>query len=363
MGTTDMATIIPPKTTDDADTAAFKAVFEDVVELVINDLSSLYNLNDENRDHIRKSLVYNVPHGKLNRGLAVFQCYKAFRAGSENPVITPKQQYEANLLGWCVELLQAFFLVADDIMDDSVTRRGQPCFFRLPEIGLKAINDSIILEAMIFRILRLHFKKSDCYVNLVELFMDITYTTEIGQMLDLTSQDDQKPVQLDRFTDDMLMRIYRYKTSHYTFYLPVALGMCLAGVNDEDQYDTAKHICLEMGHYFQAQDDYLDAFGDPEITGKVGTDIEENTCTWLVVEALKKCTEEDKELIQQNYGKKNKENSDKVKDLYRRLKIPEAFVEFEQSSYVKMRGMIDEVSNMPTGAFEFLLQKIYKRKK
>ena len=49
---------------------------------------------------------------------------------------------------------------------------------------------------------------------------------------------------------------------------------------------------MQMGRYFQIQDDYLDCFGTPEQIGKIGRDIEENKCGWLAVQALKLCNEE-----------------------------------------------------------------------
>jgi farnesyl diphosphate synthase len=48
--------------------------------------------------------------------------------------LSTREFARAAVLGWCIEWLQAFFLVADDVMDDSVTRRGQPCWFRLPQV-------------------------------------------------------------------------------------------------------------------------------------------------------------------------------------------------------------------------------------
>ncbi|CAI0437619.1 unnamed protein product [Linum tenue] len=79
----------------------------------------------------------------------------------------------------------------------------------------------------------------------------------------------------------------------------VACALILAGENIEDHSDV-KGILVEITAYFQIQNDYLDCYGDPKVTGKVGTDIEDRKCSWLVVKALELANEEQKKLLQVN---------------------------------------------------------------
>nr|CAD1837181.1 unnamed protein product [Ananas comosus var. bracteatus] len=49
------------------------------------------------------------------------------------------------LIGWCIEWLQAYFLVLDDIMDNFHTRRGQLCWFRVPKADEDAADASTLI--------------------------------------------------------------------------------------------------------------------------------------------------------------------------------------------------------------------------
>lgn len=42
----------------------------------------------------------------------------------------------------------------------------------------------------------------------------------------------------------------------------------------------------------------MDCYGDPEVIGKIGTDIQENKCSWLVIQALKKATESQRQILE-----------------------------------------------------------------
>jgi len=81
-------------------------------------------------------LDFNVPGGKLNRGMAVADALAAHKQVPDGAAgLPPADKWAADALGWCIEWLQAFFLVADDIMDNSVTRRGAPCWYRMPHVS------------------------------------------------------------------------------------------------------------------------------------------------------------------------------------------------------------------------------------
>ncbi|CAK0736430.1 hypothetical protein CVIRNUC_000745 [Coccomyxa viridis] len=308
-------------------------------------------------DYMRKMLDYNVPGGKLNRGLAVGDILLHLTKDAST-----QQLFEANVLGWCIEWLQAFFLVADDIMDNSITRRGQPCWYRVPEVGLVACNDYIILESCIYRVLKKHFAGKTYYPLLLDFFHETTHQTAHGQLLDITTAP-IGTVDLSKYTEETYIRIVTFKTAFYSFYLPVVCGLLVGGVTSQEAFGAAKAICIKMGQYFQIQDDYLDCYGDPAVIGKVGTDIQDNKCSWLIVQALQKASPTQLATIKEHYGKDNEESIAAIKDVFRELDLESTFKQYEQQSYEQLSALISQQKLLPEEVFTALLQKIYKRQK
>jgi farnesyl diphosphate synthase len=198
-----------------SDKAARRAKFEDAFNVIRDELiahAKTEGLPAEAIEWYRQNLDYNCPGGKLNRGISVVDTVEILKGRP----LSDEEYLKAAILGWCVELLQAFFLVSDDIMDSSITRRGQPCWYlspspqvtaptassanyKHPDVGMIAINDSFMLEAAIYHLLKSHFRDQSYYVDLLELFHDITYKTEMGQLVDLITAP-EGVVDLGRFS-------------------------------------------------------------------------------------------------------------------------------------------------------------------
>ncbi|MBW0474903.1 hypothetical protein O181_014618 [Austropuccinia psidii MF-1] len=336
------------------------------------DSAKVQNLPPDALHWFKKNLDYNAPLGKLNRGTSVIDSLEILKGHS----LSSEEFHRAAVLGWCIELLQAYFLVADDMMDQSITRRNQPCWYRVPKVGNIAINDSFMLEASTYVLLKKHFRDHPAYACLLELFHDTTYQTELGQLIDLLTAPEDV-VDLDKFSLDKHRLIVVFKTAYYSFYLPVALAMRLHGIHSPsdpgskegptlDLYKQAMDILLPLGEYFQVQDDYLDCFGDPEVIGKVGTDIVDNKCSWNVNIALKFCTPEQRKVLDAHYGQKNPESEAKVKDVFNspEVDLKKRFEEYEDESYKSINALIekiDESQGLKKDVFKTFLGKIYKR--
>ncbi|KAL5006924.1 hypothetical protein ScPMuIL_015730 [Solemya velum] len=330
-----------------------------ITDLMAEMTSSLYQ-NPETRDAgawFNEMLNHALIHGKNNRGLTVVLTYKML-----NDQVTAEDLKLARILGWCVELLQYYFLVVDDIMDFSETRRGRVCWHKKENVGMIAVNDSFYAESCIYTILKKYFREKPYYAHILELFHETTMQSAIGQNLDTTTALSDGTADFSKFTMDRYSAIVKWKTAYYSFYFPVALALHMAGINDPPRHDNAKRILLQMGHFFQVQDDFIDCYGDPEVTGKIGTDIADNKCSWLIVQALKLADSQQLKLLKEVYGHHDAEKTRQVEDIYRDLDLKKVYEEYENSSYEELCHTIAKCDNLPTDIFYEFAKKIYKRK-
>ncbi|KAF7187010.1 Farnesyl pyrophosphate synthase [Pseudocercospora fuligena] len=338
--------------------------FETVFPKLVQDLKehcNTYKLPDQALKWFEQSLQHNTLGGKYNRGMSVVDTTQLLL----NHKLNDDEFFKAATLGWMIELLQAFFLVSDDIMDSSKTRRGQPCWYLMPNVGMIAINDAFMLESSIYILLKKYFRQEKNYVDLIELFHEVTFQTELGQACDLlTAPEDH--VDLDNFSLEKYTFIVIYKTAYYSFYLPVALALHFAGFATPKNLKTAEDILIPMGEYFQIQDDYLDNFADPSVLGKIGTDIQDNKCSWLINQALKIASPEQREVLEKNYGQKDIKKEAAVKEVFNQLDLASVYTKYEEKRVGELRekiDAIDESEGLKKEVFSEFLRKIYKRSK
>jgi len=156
-------------------------------------------------------------------------------------------------------------------------------------------------------------------------------------------------------------KIVIYRTAYYSFYLPVALGMRYAGICSNEAYATALSILIPIGEYFQIQEDYLDCHGTPEQTGKAGTDIVDNKCSWNVTVALQHADERQRRVLevsipsfmwgnelkidnaQEHYGRKDEESEARVKEVYNELQIDRLYRDYEERTYTRLNRLIESI--------------------
>lgn len=118
-------------------------------------------------------------------------------------------------------------------------------------------------------------------------------------------------------------------------------------------------------HFSTLQDDYLDCYGDSKVMGKVGTDIRDHKCTWLLLKSLQMVNPSELSMLQQLYGNTQVDNSEKkVTALYTKLGIPDLYAQEQEESFQACYKRIHEsASIIPPAVFLPVLHKMQGRAK
>lgn len=197
-------------------------------------------------------------------------------------------------LATAIELFHNFTLIHDDIMDEAPLRRG------METVHMKYGLSTALLagDVMLIKAYDYLNKIQPQYLHrIIHLFNKTAREVCEGQQMDMDFEQSSS-VSLDDY-----INMISLKTS-VLLAASLEMGAIIGGASEGN----CKHLYefgKNLGIAFQVQDDYLDAFGDPEKFGKdVGGDIRQNKKTFLMLHALEVANGEQKsrllQLMQQN---------------------------------------------------------------
>lgn len=235
-----------------------------------------------------------------------------------------------------VEVFHNFSLIHDDIMDDAPLRRGRETVHEKWDINTGILSgDAMLILAY------QHFEDYEppMFRDLAKLFSKTAIEVCEGQQYDVDFET------RDDVTVPEYLKMIQYKTA-----VLVGAAMKMGAIVAETSAENANLIYdfgLNLGVAFQLQDDYLDAFGNPETFGKqVGGDIIENKKTYLYLKALEFASAETKEQLLHLFSIQPSDNTDKinsVKEIFNQTGAAaatrDAIVQFTEKAFETLEKM------------------------
>jgi geranylgeranyl diphosphate synthase type II len=265
--------------------------------------------------------------------------------------ITPDAYHVAT----AIELFHNFTLIHDDIMDEAPLRRG------METVHMKYGSNTALLtgDVMMIQSYENLNKINPQYLQrILGLFNKTAREVCEGQQLDIDFEK-MPEVSLDAYIEMISL-----KTS-VLLAASLEMGAILGGASEGN----CRHLYgfgKNLGIAFQIQDDYLDAFGDPEKFGKeTGGDIRQNKKTFLLLHALEVADAAQKKELQQLMEDNPSDKVQKVLSLFKACNVDEWAKQLKEKYLQTALKHLDDIAVMsvrkkPLAELaEFLIQREY----
>ena len=212
--------------------------------------------------HIRKR------SGKMMRPILTLLMAKCFGQVSESTF------HAATSL----ELLHTASLVHDDVVDDSIERRGQPSVNALFNNQVSVLVGDYLLSTALY-----HASQTDD-VRVIRLISQLGQCLAEGELLQLSN------ISNEAISEEVYFSIIRKKTG-VLFETCAQVGALSVGATEE-QIEWARKIGEIIGYAFQMKDDIFDYFDNPIIGKPTGNDMREGKLTLPIIHVLLKTQDE-----------------------------------------------------------------------
>lgn len=237
-------------------------------------------------------------------------------------------------VGTAIELFHNFTLIHDDIMDKAPLRRGRETVHHKYGENTAILAGDVMLVTAYEELNKISL---EFLHPILTLFNRTAKEVCEGQQMDMDFE------KMDNVAFDAYLKMIELKTS-VALAASLQTGAILGGAGERNQ-----HLLYEFGRKlgiaFQVQDDYLDAFGDPQKFGKqVGGDILANKKTFLLLHAIETATP----ALQQELSRLMSDNPpDKVQSvlqIYRECRVDEWALELKNKYLDEALAHLEDIA-------------------
>ena len=320
---------------------------EEILDLFENYLAQIQLPEEPQR--LYKPIIYSMSGGgkRIRPSLLMLVC-DAYGGSLQ----------EALPVAAAVEMFHNFTLLHDDIMDNATVRRGKPSVYASWGDNVAILSGDAM---MIYSYHLLHQAPASKLHRIMEIFNAMALQVCEGQQYDMDFESLQKVSVVE------YMNMIELKTS----VLLAGAAMIGAVLGDASEEDCRRiyRYALELGLAFQLQDDLLDSYGTQEELGKrIGGDILEGKKTCLMLNAMSRATDADRETLRTTYLDESLSDDEKiarVKAIYDRYDIPHLINQQISVRFDRALSILDTLELQPdrTEHLRVFAQNLMGRKK